>query len=368
MGRPVAKHSRGRRRDPFLHDLYHRLTSFTNLLAAANAAQRGKRFRPDVLAFNSRLEAEIFQLQSELRSFTYQPSPYRRFAIHDPKPRLISAAPYRDRVVHHALCAVIAPPLERRFLRTTFANRTGYGTHRALRHFIQASKSHRWVLTADIRLYFPSIDHQLLMAQLSRVITCQSTLWLLATILANGAEPATAIDAFPGDTLLTPLERPRGLPIGNLTSQFLANFFLDRFDHAVHRLSGIGAYLRYVDDFALFATHREALEQARTVIDQELAALRLRLHPIKSQIRRCGDGASFVGFFVRPARVRVRNHNLIAGRRRLKRQALAVAAGHCAPEAARQSLLSWNAHLAHGHTLRLRRRLFAGVPFATDLP
>ncbi len=95
--------------------------------------------------------------------------------------------------------------------------------------------------------------------------------------------------------------------------------------------------------------------------------LRLRLHPIKSQIRRCGDGASLVGFFVRPARVRVRNHNLIAGRRRLKRQALAVTAGFCAPEVARQSLLSWNAHLAHGQTLRLRRFLFGGLPFAADL-
>jgi retron-type reverse transcriptase len=153
MAHPASERRRGRRRDPFLHDLYPRLTSFPNLLAAAKDAQRGKRFRHDVLAFNSRLEAELFQLQNELRSFTYQPGPYRRFAIRDPKPRLISSAPYRDRVVHHALCAVIAPPLERRFLRSTYANRTGYGSHRALRRFIQASQSHRWVLTADIRLY-----------------------------------------------------------------------------------------------------------------------------------------------------------------------------------------------------------------------
>jgi retron-type reverse transcriptase len=368
MAHPASERRRGRRRYPFLHDLYPRLTSFPNLLAAAKDAQRGKRFRHDVLAFNSRLEAELFQLQNELRSFAYQPGPYRRFAIRDPKPRLISSAPYRDRVVHHALCAVIAPPLERRFLRSTYANRTGYGSHRALRRFIQASQSHRWVLTADIRLYFPSIDHQLLMAQLRQVIACQPTLWLLASILANGAEPGSAIDAFPGDTLLTPLERPRGLPIGNLTSQFLANFHLDRFDHRVHRLSGIGAYMRYVDDFALFASSREALAQARAVIDQDLIGLRLRLHPIKSQIRRCTDGASFVGFFVKPARVRVRNHNLIQGRRRLKRQTQAVATGRCSPEAARQSLQSWNAHLAHGHTLRLRRRLFAGLSFAPQLP
>jgi hypothetical protein len=184
MGLQPSK-SCGKERTPFLHDLYPGLTSFTSLLAAAQAAQRGKRWRPDVLAFNSRLEAELFKLQSELRNFTYQPGPYRRFVIRDPKPRLIAAAPYRDRVVHHALCAAIAPPLERRFLRTTFANRAGYGTHRALRRFIQASRDHRWVLTADIRLYFPSIDHQILMAQLGQVIACPGTLWLLASILAN---------------------------------------------------------------------------------------------------------------------------------------------------------------------------------------
>lgn len=367
MARPAPCAS-GTRRKPFLHDLYPDLTSFSNLLAAAKAAQRGKRFRPDVLSFNNRLEAELFQLQSELRTFTYAPGPYRRFEIRDPKPRLIAAAPYRDRVVHHALCAVIEPPLECRFLRTSFANRTGYGTHRALRRFIQASRSHRWVLMADIRLYFPSIDHQLLMAQLRQVIDCASTLWLLATILAKGAEPATALDAFAGDTLLTPLERPRGLPIGNLTSQFLANFHLDRFDHRIHSLQGMGAYMRYVDDFALFSSSREELEQARVVIDQELTSLRLRLHPIKTQIRRCSDGSSFVGFFVRPARVRVRNHNLLRGRRRLKWQVLEVKAGRRSPGAARQSLLSWNAHLAHGHTIRLRRRLYAGVDFAADLP
>jgi len=351
-----------------LLDLYPSITSFSNLWAAAQSAQRGKRYRPDVLAFNNRLEAELFRLQSQLRAFTYQPGPYRRFQIRDPKPRTISAAPYRDRVVHHALCAAIVPPLEQRFIRTSYANRLGFGTHRALRHFVRASRRHRWVLTADIRLYFPSIDHRLLLEQLRHLIGCEGTLWLLERILANGAEPPCAIDVFPGDTLLTPLERPRGLPIGNLTSQFLANVHLDGFDHSIRCLPGVEAYLRYVDDFALFASTSEPLQRARTVIERELAELRLRLHPIKSQIRRSGDGASFVGFFVRPGRVRLRNHNLIRGRRRLKCLSRGLAAGACSLEEARASLLSWNAHLAHGHTIRLRRKLFAGLPFAAGLP
>jgi retron-type reverse transcriptase len=114
-----------------------------------------------VLAFAASLEAELFRLQEELESFTYSPGPYRQFMISEPKPRLVSAAPFRVRVVHHALIAVIGPPLERRFMPTSYANRRGYGTHRALRLFARACRDHRWILQADIRLYFPSIDHRL---------------------------------------------------------------------------------------------------------------------------------------------------------------------------------------------------------------
>jgi retron-type reverse transcriptase len=351
-----------------LTNLYPRLTSFASLLAAARRAQRGKRYRPAVLAFNANLEVELLRLQAELRSFTYQPGSYRQFRIRDPKPRLISAAPFRDRVVHHALCTAIVSPLERSFHPGSHANRLGYGSHRALRRFTAAAARHGWLLQADIRLYFPSIDLTILRAQLAAAIACPGTLWLLDQILANGATIGPALDAFPGDTLLTPLQRPRGLPIGNLTSQFLANLHLNALDHTLSALPGVRAYFRYVDDLALFADHPEPLQRARSRLDGELAALRLRAHPVKTQIRRCRDGASFVGFVVRPGRLRVRNHNLRRGCLRLKLQHRAVLAGTLPAAAARTSLLSWNAHLAHGHTWRLRRRLFAGLAYAADLP
>jgi RNA-directed DNA polymerase len=271
-------------------------------------------------------------------------------------------------VVHHALCAAIVPPLERRFHRGSHANRLGYGSHRALRRFTAAAARHRWVLQADIRLYFPSIDLTILRAQLATAIACPGTLWLLDQLLANGATLGPALDAFPGDTLLTPLQRPRGLPIGNLTSQFLANLHLNALDHCLSALPGIRAYLRYVDDLALFADHPGPLQRARGRLEAELADLRLRAHPVKTQIRRCSEGASFVGFVVRPGRLRVRNHNLRSGRQRLRLQQRAVLAGTLPAAAARISLLSWNAHLAHGHSWRLRRRLFAGLAYAADLP
>ena len=124
-----------------LRDLYPRITSFPTLLAAFRKASRGKRYRPDVLTFAANLEAELFQLQHELRSFVYIPGAYRQFLVREPKPRLVSAAPFRDRVVHHAL-----------------------------RRFARACREHRWILQADIRLYFPSIDHLALIAQLERRI------------------------------------------------------------------------------------------------------------------------------------------------------------------------------------------------------
>lgn len=119
---------------------------------------------------------------------------------------------------------------------------------------------------------------------------------------------------------------------------------------------------------ALFAQHREELARARQAIKAHLASLRLRLHPSKSQLRRCRDGASFVGFHVLPVRIRVRNHDLLRGRRRLQTLICGVAAGQITAERARTSTLSWNAHLAHGHTWRLSRRLFAALPFSAGLP
>ena len=134
-------------------NLWPAIADFENLLRAARQAQKGKRFRANVLEFNFALEPELLRLQQELRDRTYQPEAYRAFEIRDPKPRLISAAPYRDRVVHHALCNVIVPLLERTFIDDTYANRTGYGTHRALQRFVGFARSHRYCLQCDIQKY-----------------------------------------------------------------------------------------------------------------------------------------------------------------------------------------------------------------------
>ena len=346
--------------------LWPDIIAFENLLAAARQAQRGKRFRQNVLAFNYNLESELIRIQRELESKTYQPGAYWTFKIIDPKPRTISAAPYRDRVVHHALCNVIAPIFERTFIDDSYANRLGFGNHRALRRFIQFARSSKYVLQCDVRKYFPSIDLNILKGLLRRKLKCADTLWLIDLIIDSSNEPEPLIEYFPGDDLLTPLERRRGLPIGNLTSQFFANVYLNGFDHFVKEQLKAAKYLRYVDDFALFSDDRGFLSEARLAIEDYLAGLRLKIHPIKSQLFETRQGPSFVGFRVLPDRIRVRSKNLRRARSRLRRLQKDYVRGQISCQQLTQSLQSWGAHLKHGDTSRLRQDIFDALIFSKD--
>lgn len=346
--------------------LWPEIISFENLLRAAQKAQKGKRFRDNVLLFNynlENLENELLILQKELIDHTYHPGSYRTFQITDPKPRMISAAPYRDRVIHHALCHVIGPIFERTFINTSYANRIGFGTHRALKKFTHFLRSSQYILQCDIRKYFPSIDHQILKNQIRDKIKCLDTLWLIDSIIDASNEQDPVNDYFVGDDLLSPLMRRKGLPIGNLTSQFFANIYLTGFDHFVKEVLKTKKYLRYVDDFALFSDDHSFLADARLALERYLETLRLRIHPIKSQLFQTRHGANFVGFRVFPDRIRVRNDNLRRSRRRLKRLQSQHHRGRIPFKTVIGSLRSYEAHLNHGDTNRLRREIFNGLVF-----
>ncbi len=334
-------------------NLFPQIVDFANLLSAARKAQRGKRFRPNVLEFNYNLEGNLLQLQEELKSKTYTPGAYRTFEISQPKRRLISAAPYRDRIVHHALCNIIAPLVERSFISDSYANRVGFGTHRALRRFTKFARSSKYILQCDVRKYFPSIDHSILKKLIRRQIKCPDTLWLLDKIIDNSNPQEPVIEYFPGDDLLAPLNRRRGLPIGNLTSQFLANLYLNSLDHFVKEQLKAEKYIRFADDFALFSDSWEFLAGARIEIESHLATLRLKIHPIKSQLFETRYGASFVGFRILPDRIRVRQENLRRAFRRLRQLREDWIAGRIGLSAIYRSVQSWVAHLKHGDTWRL---------------
>ena len=142
--------------------LFEKLISFENLHLAAKKAQKAKRYKNYVLAFNSKLEANLVYLQNSLADKTYYPGIYRKFTIYEPKVREISAAPYIDRVVHHAVCNIIEPIFEKTFIENSFANRKGKGTHKAVQLFREYAHKNQYVLKCDIKKYFPSIDHEIL--------------------------------------------------------------------------------------------------------------------------------------------------------------------------------------------------------------
>jgi len=342
-------------------NLWCQITDFANLLEAARKAQKGKRYRDNILAFNYNRESELLDLQATLLAQTYRPGAYRTFEIVEPKRRLISVAPYRDRVVHHALCNIIAPLVEPSFIYDSYANRVGKGSHRALDRFIHFSRNRRFVLQCDLQKYFPSIDHNIIKAVIRRKIKCKNTLWLIDSIIDNSNEQPPAVFHFPGDDLLSPIDRRRGLPIGNLTSQFFANWYLNPFDHFVKNTLRVKNYVRYVDDFALFSDSREFLQDARQAIEENLATLRLKIHPVKSQLFETRHGANFLGFRVLPDRIRVRTENLRRARQRLRRLHAEYAIGKLSLKELTQSLQGWEAHLKHGDTWQLRQQIFTSL-------
>ena len=347
-------------------NLYPQIVDFRNLLAAAKKAEKGKRFRENVLDFNYNLEGELATIQKNLSEKTYQPGKYRTFYIKEPKSRMISAAPYRDRVVHHALCNVIVPFIEPTFIADSYANRLYFGTHRALGRFITFARSSRYVLQCDLQKYFPSIDHEILKSLLRRKIKCPDTIWLIETIIDNSNAQLPAVEHFQGDDLFTPLQRRRGLPIGNLTSQFFANVYLNSFDHFIKEQLKVKKYLRYVDDFALFSDDWGFLAEARLAVEEYLASLRLKIHPIKSQLFETKHGANFLGFRVLPDRIRVRTENLRRARRRLRKMQRDYGDGLITIDKVSQSIQSWFAHLDHGDTWQLRQQIFASLAWTRE--
>jgi retron-type reverse transcriptase len=156
-------------------NLWPRIASFENLYEAFRQARRGKRGRPDVAAFEFDLERNLLELQRELEDETYRPGGYRNFFVHEPTERKISAAPFRDRVVHHALCRGTVPLFDRVFLPHSYANRVGKGTHAALDRGRSLMRRHRYALKADVSKFFPSIDHQILLELLTKRIRCRPT-------------------------------------------------------------------------------------------------------------------------------------------------------------------------------------------------
>ena len=344
--------------------LWPKILDFDNLLLAFRKARRGKRDQTEVARFELDLEWELLALQRELAEDRYRPGKYRLFHIYDRKARLISAAPFRDRVVHHALMNLVEPALDRTFIDDSYACRAGRGVHHAVARYQGWARRYAYALKVDVRRYFPSIDHQILKAKLRRRLKEPAVLGLFGRIIDSAPETGEAPWAFPGDDLVDLMERRRGLPIGNLTSQFLGNLYLDALDHHLKEHCGVRAYLRYVDDLVLLSDSKAQLWEWRREMDGFLARERLTLHPHKVQIHRTGDGVDVLGYRVFPTHRRLRRDNGYRFRRRLRGMAKGYRRGRVRLDAVKASINAWIGHLRHAQNRGLRRAVLGAVHFS----
>lgn len=346
-------------------NLYHLVYDFNNLFLAARKAQKGKRFTAGCRDFNLDLEKNLLSIQKELKEKTYRPGPYNRFKIYEPKERIISAAPYRDRVVHHALVNIIEPLFDRGMIYDSYANRREKGTHKAVERFTEFSRKRRYVLKMDVVRYFPNVDHEILMEAMERRIKDRDILRLTKVILDSGREPEGhgSFSYFPGDGLFSPLERKRGLPIGNLTSQLFANIYLDGFDYYVKEKLQCRHYIRYMDDMAIFDDSKDRLRDVRSAMIEALTNLRLGVHLNKAQFWPVTQGTDWLGYRIYPTHRCLRKSNIKRFRQRFEQMSEEYRNGIVDMEKVKSSVMSWIGHAKYADSYNLRKTIFGSISF-----
>jgi len=291
-------------------DLWQELCSYENLELAYKNARKRKTSKEYVIEFEKNLEDNLLLLRSELLLRSYRPKPLETFIIRDPKTRKISKSDFRDRIVHHALCNIIEPIFEKTFIHDSFANRKGKGTLKALQRFDffkrKASRNNTrkcFVLKADIKHYFDTVSHAILLNLINRKIKDKNIIWLIKQILSNYCSD----------------EKGKGMPLGNLTSQFFANVYLNELDYFFKNSLKSKYYIRYVDDFVIMHNDKEQLEKYFLAINGFLTEnLDIRLHPDKSKIIQLKQGINFLGFRVFYYHKLLRKANIKKMQRRLQ--------------------------------------------------
>lgn len=318
--------------------------SLENLLSAWREFIRGKRKKRDVQEFFLNLMDNIFALHYDLKSLTYQHGGYQAFKINDPKPRDIHKATVRDRLLHHAIYRILYPFFDKTFIPDSYSCRVNKGTHKAINKFREfarkAGKNNTracWALKGDIRKFFASIDHDILIKILREYIPDENIIWLLENV----------IDSF------TP-----GLPLGNLTSQLFVNIYLNKFDQFMkHRLKA-KLYIRYADDFVIFAENKIWLENLIEPIKGFLHdKLKLQLHPDKIFIKTIASGVDFLGMVnfsdYRILRTKTKRRMF----KKIGKKQEAWQGGLILEESFRQSLRSYLGMLRHCNGRKIEKKL-----------
>jgi retron-type reverse transcriptase len=314
---------------------YDSIISIENLLLAWREFVRGKKQKTDVQEFEYRLIEKLTSLHVQLKSKTYRHGAYEAFKINDPKPRDIHKASVLDRVLHHALYRTLSPFFCPLFIADSYSCQLGKGTHKALERFTkfanivsQNNTKQCFVLKCDVKKFFASIDHVVLSEILKTRIIDKDVLRLLQNIIDS-------IDSGVAG---------KGLPLGNLTSQLLVNIYMHEFDVYMKQTLKVKYYIRYADDFVVFARDekylKEVLHCQRQFLEEKLA---LRLHPHKVSIETLASGVDFLGWVHFPHKRTLRT---VTKRRMLRK---------LRKDPDNQSILqSYEGLLGHGNTHKLR--------------
>ena len=268
--------------------LYQKIYSYGNLYSAYQKARKGKTKKLYIKEFESDLDKNLIDLQFELMNFTYSPRPLDNFILKDPKTRKISRSHFRDRVIHHAIINIIGAIFEKIFIYDSCANQKGKGNLFSIKRFetfrrkiTKNFSSRAFCLKADVKHYFQEVDHEILLKIIKNKIKDKKVVGLIRKILKKNAGG----------------EKTKGMPLGNLTSQFFANVYLNELDYFVKYQLKAKYYIRYVDDFVILHQNREQLNKWKKEIEKFLAEkLNLELHPQKSKVVSLSKGVDFVGF------------------------------------------------------------------------
>jgi len=314
--------------------------------------KKGKRNKLDVAKFEFNLEPNIFKLHRDLKERKYRHGPYFGFYIRDPKVRHIHKATVRDRILHHAVFRVLNFLFEPIFIPTSFSCRIGKGNHKgvyALEDMARkVSKNYTgpcYGLKCDIKKFFDSVDHKILLGLLEKRIKDKDTMWLLREIVGSFSSSGTLFEK-------------KGLPIGNLTSQLFANVYMNEFDQFMKHELKIKYYARYTDDFVILSdTDREFDDLLDRITDFLRDELQLKLHPHKVMIRKLRHGIDFLGYVVRSHHKLPRQKTRRRIERKLGQRLDEYGAGEIEETTLKQSLLSYLGLLSHANAHRFTERL-----------
>lgn len=330
-------------------NLYSQVCDFKNLHLAYLKARQNKRYRNEVLNFTAKLEENLLDIQNDLLNKNYRTGKYRKFKIFEPKLRTIKALPFLDRVVHHALCNIIEPIFDKTFIYDSYACRTGKGTHKAadrityfLRRLVK-EKDKVYCLKCDIKNYFGSINHRILLNLIEKKIADKDVLRLIREIIYADVRQLDFLSA--------------GIPIGNLTSQLFANLYLSELDYFVKHSLKCRYYVRYMDDFVILYKDKRYLNSVLQKIKKVLnAKLELGLNN-RTSIFPVSQGIDFVGYRIWRNYRLLRKSSVKRMKKRLKIFQRLWKQNQINLEEIRCSLGSWLGHASHANTYNLRKKL-----------